>query len=325
MNKPGRISRLAPAAILALTACVAGAQDSADDVRLWLDRMNAAVESLNYRGTFVHIIGNNAETLSIVHRNADGQVRERIVSSGGTGREILRTPDSVRSVFPDQELVVLEEPNGSSLALAADLSRTSELEKYYALATRAKGLVADRDTQIVSIRARDEYRYGYLLYLDLETALPLRSEVRDYQGRVVEQLLFTEIDIVDALPESAVEPTIDVEGFAWRRPVKPEPDAEVPDIWGASRLPSGFGLSVSRRSLLAGSTYPVQHLVYTDGLATVSVFISHPKSDVDMQEGFNRFGSTNAFTIRINGRLATAMGEVPRETVQMIATSLNVL
>ena len=313
------------AVALMATAVNAAAQDEADDVKSWLDRMNSAVESLNYRGSFVHVIGNNAETLNIAHRNADGEVRELIRSAEGSGREILRTPESVRSVLPDERLVVLEEPKGPSIAVASSLNYTDELENYYTMTTKTKGHVADRDTQVVSIRARDEYRFGYLLYLDLETALPLRSEIRDDQGRVVEQMLFTTLEVVDALSESAVEPVIDVEGFTWRRPVNPEPEAApTGEIWGATRLPTGFGLSISRQSLLAGSTYPVQHLVYTDGLATVSVFISHPKSEVDMPEGFNRYGSTNAFTIRIDGRLATAMGEVPRRTVQMIATSLDV-
>ena len=320
MNK---LCAIAAAGLALALAGGASAQDAADDVKSWLDRMNAAVETLNYRGTFVHVIGNNAETLNIVHRNADGEVRELIRSLGDSGREILRTPESVRSVFPDERLVVLEEPEGSSITLASSLNYTDELANYYTMSTRTKGNVANRDTQVVSILARDEYRYGYRLYLDRETALPLRSEVRDDRGRVIEQMVFTSIEVVDALPEAAVEPMIDVEGFTWRRPVNPEPDAGTGEIWSATRLPNGFGLTISRQSMLAASTYPVQHLVYTDGLATVSVFISHPKSEVDLPEGFNRYGSTNAYSIRIDGRLATAMGEVPRRTVQMIATSLD--
>ena len=44
--------------------------------------MNRAVEELNYRGTFVHVLDGTAETLHIVHRNADGQSGERILSLG---------------------------------------------------------------------------------------------------------------------------------------------------------------------------------------------------------------------------------------------------
>jgi len=315
-------------AALALTATAfeAGAQDAsaeARDVKTWLDRMNTAVEELNYVGTFVHVVGNDAETLNIAHRFADGESREKISSHEGSGREVLRTPEIVLSVFPEKELVVLEEPEGSTNAVAASLTYTEELENYYDMRTVTKGSVAERETQVVSITPRDEFRYGYLLYLDRETALPLRSEVRDEEGRVVELMLFTEIRVVDSMPQADVEPSVDIDRFDWRRPVQPEPEAPSTEMWGATRLPNGFHLSLTRQSMLSGSKYPVQHLVYTDGLATVSVFIAHPLSDADMPEGFSRYGSTNAYSLKIDGRLATAMGEVPRRTVQRIAMSLD--
>jgi sigma-E factor negative regulatory protein RseB len=306
-----------------LQALHAVAQETADEIENWLDRMNVAVEQLNYRGTYVHVVDGNAETLDIVHRYFEGDVRERISTSNGAGPEILRTAEGVRSVFPDKQLVMIEEHEGTSIPLAAMLNYTNELERYYQMTTFPKGRTADRDTQVVSIRARDEFRYGYLLWVDIETALPLKIQVRDEAGTVVESILFTELEVLDSIPEFAVTPAIDAEGFTWKRPVAAEFDEQSNEIWSATRLPNGFRLSESRLSLLAGSKYPVQHLVYSDGLATVSVFIAHPLSDADMPEGFSRFGSTNAYSLKIDGRLATAMGDVPRLTVQRIATSLD--
>lgn len=305
--------------VLTLTAAFAQPDEG---VGIWLDRMNAAVEELNYRGTYVHV-DDSAETLRIVHRYAGGEVRERISAAGDNPREILRTAGIVLTVMPEKRRVDVEEVADSSIALAASLKYSNELDKYYELTTFAKGQIAGRDTQIVSIRARDEYRYGYNLWLDRETALPLKSEVRDENGEVVEQILFTEIEVVDSIPESEVVPAIGVDGFEWRWPIEPVDDVTTDEIWGATRLPSGFSLSLSRLSLLAGSEYPVQHLVYSDGLATVSVYISHPKSDADMAEGFRRFGSANMYSLKVDGRLAVAVGEVPRRTVQRIATSLD--
>ena len=50
--------------------------------------------------------------------------------------------------------------------------------------------------------------------------------------------------------------------------------AEIP--WRAATVPGGFKLSVATQSPIAGSDTPVEHLVYSDGLATVSVFIEDP-------------------------------------------------
>lgn len=314
-----RLLGLVPACLIAGAAF---AQPPANEVAVWLERMNTAVEELNYRGTFVHVV-DSAEVLRIVHRFEDGEVRERISATGGNEREVLRTADRVFTVIPDKRRVDVEEFEDSSIALASSRQYPDELLKYYDMTTYAKGEIAGRATQIVNIRPRDEYRYGYKLWLDRETALPLKSEVRDENGEVIEQILFTTIEVVDSIPESEVVPAIGTDGFDWRRPVEAVPEFASDEMWGATRLPNGFGLTLSRPSLLAGSEYPVQHLVYSDGLATVSVYIAHPKSDADMEEGFRRFGSANMYSLKIDGRLALAVGEVPRLTVQRIASSLD--
>jgi sigma-E factor negative regulatory protein RseB len=321
-----RLYRLPAFVAVAIAAAAPAAlgQDAAGDVKGWLDRMNVAIEQVNYRGTFVHVVDGNPETLEIVHRYADGVVGEKISSNVEDGREILRTHDLVRSVFPEKRLVVVEEPERSSIPVAPSLNYNDDLENYYQLTTFPKGSVAGRHTQVVSIRARDEFRYGYLLWLDRDNGLPLKIQVRDDTGTVIESILFTEISVLDSIPEFAVAPSIDVEGFTWKRPARVAVEELRNENWDARRLPGGFWRLDSRQVLLAGSRYPVQHLVYTDGLATVSVFIAHPLSDADMPEGFSRFGSTNAYSLKIDGRLATAIGEVPGRTVQRIATSLDV-
>ena len=87
-------------------------------------------------------------------------------------------------------------------------------------------------------------------------------------------------------------------------------------------MPGGFKLSVATQSQIGGSEYPVEHLVYSDGLATVSVFIEDPKTETEVGEGFTNLGSTNAFSLTLRGRKVTAVGEVPRQTVRTIASSL---
>ena len=87
-------------------------------------------------------------------------------------------------------------------------------------------------------------------------------------------------------------------------------------------MPGGFKLSVATQSPISGSEYPVEHLVYSDGLATVSVFIEDPKTTTDVGEGYSHVGSTNAFSLTLRGRKVTAVGEVPRQTVRTIASSL---
>ncbi len=311
-------------AVISLACTAVSAQQDADGVRSWLDRMNSSVEQTNYRGTFVYDddIDSNLQTIHIVHRYQDGAVSERVSSE--IGGEVLRTEDSVRWTFPNQQLVVVEQPYQSAIPLASSLSYADDLERHYQLTTFPGGLVAERETQIVSIRARDEYRYGYLLWLDRETALPLKMQVRNELGEVVQSFLFTEIAIGVDIPEFIVER--EPRGsFARLEPESDLPESPVAARWAATRLPKGFELSFSKQSHLGGSPFPVEHLVYTDGLATVSVFIARSNATAGMPEGFSHFGCANAYSIMIGDYLATAIGEVPRQTVQTIATSLDAL
>jgi sigma-E factor negative regulatory protein RseB len=304
--------------LLSIGALDAAAQDS----RFWLERMSRAVEELNYEGTFIHVIGRRAEMLHIVHRNENGDVAERIHAVDGVGPEIVRQRDRVQCILPDRRVVLLEQTREANPLVATLPVYSAELEANYVLMSYQKGLIASRPTQVVGIKPKDTFRFGYVLWLDQETALPLKSQVRDENGEVVEQILFTEFEILDEIPDSALASTIDTEGFTWFRP--PVQTSETPDYsaWHAT-LPQGFELSAAARRRIAGSEYPVEHLVYTDGLATVSVFIEDPNTETEVGEGYIRLGSTNAYSLTLDGRKVTAMGEVPRQTVELIATSIE--
>jgi sigma-E factor negative regulatory protein RseB len=106
------------------------------------------------------------------------------------------------------------------------------------------------------------------------------------------------------------------------RPPELVPSAAANVPWRASAVPGGFRLSAATQSPMPGSKYPVEHLVYSDGLATVSVFIEDPKTKAEVNDGFSKVGSTNTFSLTLRGRKVTAVGEVPRQTVRTIASSL---
>jgi sigma-E factor negative regulatory protein RseB len=305
--------------VLGFAVLDAGAQDA----RSWLDKMNRAVEDLNYEGTFVHVLNGNAETMYIVHRNHNGRVGERLISMDGVGREIIREEDSVQCILPDRKIVLLEERRDTSPLASSLPSYSEDLEPHYEFTMYSTARVAKRTAQVIGIKPKDEYRYGYMLWLDQDTAMPLKSQLLDENDNIVEQILFTQIEISDFIPASALKSMIDTEGFTWYR--SPQVDADVAAVvpWRASVLPGGFQLSAATQSPIAGSDYPVEHLVYSDGLATVSVFIEDPKTKADVAEGFSQVGSTNAYSLTLSGRKVTAIGEVPKQTVQRIATSLS--
>jgi sigma-E factor negative regulatory protein RseB len=74
--------------------------------------------------------------------------------------------------------------------------------------------------------------------------------------------------------------------------------------------------------------------VYSDGLATVSVFIEDqrpasgaaaaPDTPEPPMQGLARVGSGYAFSTVVQGHQVTAVGEVPAQTVEFIAHSVRI-
>src|SRR5512139_2172683 len=87
-------------------SAVAAAAD-ADDSSQWLERMNQALVSRNYDGTFAFWQSGKVEMLRIIHRVKDGHVSERMVALG-SGREIIRNGGELARYLPDQRVVIVE-------------------------------------------------------------------------------------------------------------------------------------------------------------------------------------------------------------------------
>lgn len=303
---------------------------AADDPRAWLERMNHAVENINYEGTLVHVHGGESDVLDVVHRVENGRVTERITSQDAAGREIIRDGDEVTCFFPDRREVLVEERDDQDDAqspLRGHLPGASSIrDAYYNVAFVGTERVTSRETRVVAIRPKDTFRYGYRIWTDRATAMPLKTELVDESGRMLEQIRFTSIRLPDRIPESAVRSTVAADAFAWQRSdARPEPPGSVAagGDWQAADLPPGFALVARRAKVAPNSPAGLRHLVYSDGLASVSVFIEMAVAASEQAEGVSRIGAANAYTTIVAGHMVTAVGEVPVRTAQMIASSLR--
>ena len=180
-----------------------------------------------------------------------------------------------------------------------------------------------RTTRVVALHPRDEYRYGYRLWIDQETYMPLKTQLCDTSGRVIEQILFSSIDLPERIPDSMFRPQIDAANYRWLRAERRVASVGSPALWEAMRLPPGFRMATRSNQAMPGSSEPVAHLVFTDGVASVSVFVEPRKPDSRPAQGPARVGSSSAFSTVVDGHQVTAVGEVPPNTVQFIATQVK--
>ncbi len=300
------------------------AQNEGFDTHEWLDRMNAAVEKLNYRGTFIHVTAGQVEAMRVIHRVQEGVVTERLISLDGSGREVLRTPHETRCVIKAQQAVLVDRNPGASPLRAALPEFTDELARLYKFKGGAWDRVAGRRTRIIEVYPMDSFRYGYRLWLDESTAMPLQSMMVTADAAVVEQIKFTDIDFPDTIDADELQPELAVEGFKVTVQDSPaDTDKRPIPRWQVNDLPDGFQLSVANRQSEDDSAR--EHLVYSDGLASVSVFVEPIVEDEPVSSGLATMGGSNAFSTTVEGYQVIVVGEVPKPTVRMIGESMQSL
>jgi sigma-E factor negative regulatory protein RseB len=312
---------------LALAVAVSGAA-LADEVARppaqWLERMNQALNTRNYDGTFSHWHGGQVEMLRIIHRVQDGTVSERLASLDGSGREFIRTGASLACYLPDKRTVLVEQRPAQE-SLVGFPTVNDQTANFYDVREVGRTRLNRRDTHIITVSPKDEYRYGYRLWIDDSTAMPLKTQLCDPHGRVIEQIVFANLTLPARIPDSAFRPEVSTDGFQWlRNGALPHGPPAASLAWNAMRLPPGFRMTVRSAQVLPGSATPVDHLVFTDGFASVSVFVEVQQGQAQSAVAQSAaFGSSSAFSTVIDGHKITAVGEVPPATVQFIATQVK--
>jgi sigma-E factor negative regulatory protein RseB len=328
---------LVGALLTAVPAC------AADDPREWLEKMNKALSSKNYDGTFFHISGGRVETMRIVHRVRSGRVSERLQSLDGSGREFVRANDQLTCYLPDQHTVLVEPRQDRGPFLGSLPQFDSSVGDFYRIEAMPSTHILGRPVKGIAVNPKDQFRFGYRLWLDEKTAMPLKTQLCDSHGQVIEQIFFARLDMPENIPDSDLAPTVRTDGMRWVRqgPSLDNTSAALA-AYRASQLPPGFRLTVQGAQTLGDASSPASHLVYSDGLATVSVFVEEhsvsasgitvpgdaqtpaqatPQSPM---QGLARVGSGYAFSTVVQGHQVTAVGEVPAQTVEFIAHSVKI-
>ncbi len=304
----------------------AGLPAAEDEALHWLDRMSQAVQQRNYVGTFVYLHNGRMETMRVVHRKDEDGERERLYSLTGVAREVLRDNEKVTCILPDRESVMVRASKPRSPLRSKWLQDLERLTRYYKIRVDGEDRVIGRLARVIAVQPRDPYRYGHRLWLDVESDLMLKSMVQDEQGRTVEQMMFTELELPATIPDGDLQPALSGQGFTWKDHRDEGPGAAVAlsDLhWEIGELPPGFQLEHHNRYTSPEHFDQQEHLVYGDGLATISVYIEPNGSDEDVIEGGSRRGAVNAFGTLAGEYQVTAVGEVPMEAVELVARSVR--
>ena len=257
------------------------------------------------------------------YRDASGE-KERLISLNGEAREVIRDNQNLTCIWPSSRKVVIDLSRKNSFSpifIPEDIAR---LEKYYNLKLLGMDRIADEETMVVHIDPRDRYRYGMKFWINQENGLMMKSSLIDETNREIEQVMFTSLSlfgegeklVLDSLPEIGRNYSL----IRYHRG-EGEGNLVADNSWQLDGAPGGFWRQSVLKRKIPGTDQVVQQMVYTDGLASLSVFIERQTSEIP--GGGTSMGAVNAFIRILDDHAVTAIGEVPAVTVRQVAESIT--
>jgi sigma-E factor negative regulatory protein RseB len=312
------VKRILIAGLLALGPAVVCAQSA--ETLGWLRKIQDATEKLSYAGTFIyHQNGGRSETSKITrYVHAAGNI-EKLEVIDGMPREIVRTKDSVRCYLPGSRLVKVDRRTERDFPGLLP-ERITALARHYEITLGETRRIANYDCQAVVLTPRDDLRYGYHLYADVNTGMLLRAVTVDASGAQIEQFSFTELRI-GGVTRDMVR-TRHAASRNWRVEDAAAAPARLAG-WGLSSELPGFQKVIELKRRL-GESRSAGQVVYSDGLAAVSVFIESLEGRSDpVRTGLSSMGAIHIYTREVANHMVTVVGETPAASVQRIANAVE--
>ncbi|HET9463491.1 MAG TPA: MucB/RseB C-terminal domain-containing protein [Thiobacillus sp.] len=277
----------------------------ADAALDWLNRAAAAAKQQNYGGVYVYHHGEHVEVLRVLHRiDATGEL-EKVEVLDGTPRKFLRVNNDVYCHLADGKSVRLERNALRRFFPALLPAQPASLLEYYEAKLGGTERVAGRLCQVVTLEPRDGYRYSYNLWLDKQTGLPLKSRVVNSHGGVVSMFVFSEIQI-----GKAPDVRLFHNELAGKRVHKASLDDSAAVAWDVTPPPGFERVQEAVRSL-PGKQAPVTHLVFSDGLSVLSMFVEPVDPQMQNLRGLSAEGVIGIYAREVDGHTVTTLGEVP--------------
>ena len=304
---------------------------ASEDAWLALQKAAFAARELNYQGIFVYQNGKQTRSVQITHMNNAGQELTRNVildNQSVAGKPTLKQPREVFSqgsdivIFhPKNDKVIIEKRRGQNLFPAMLPVNLNSLKTSYTAKIGVLDYIAGRQAQIIELIPKDAYRYSYKIWTDTEFGLLVKMTLQNEKNETLEQITFQELSMLNSHDLNWYQPSIDLS-----KKYEME-DAtllnRVHTNWIVAELPPGY-VKVDHIEFMAnGKIAPVNQMIFSDGIASVSLFIEPVVKGQRPKMGHHLIGSTHICANIVEGYQVMVVGEVPLATVQQIAKAVS--
>lgn len=305
-------------AVAGLVSCpaVADQQGSSGEALLLLQKVAGAAQKLTYTGIFVYQNGTRSETSRITRLIEDGNEYERLEVLDGSPREVVRRNEEVRCFLPDNKLLIVERRSARQLFPTLMPGSLAGLTEYYAIRKGSQARVAGVNSRMVVVEPKDEFRFGHQFWIEPNTGLLLKASLIGDAGTVLETFAFTELKIGGPVTREMVQPRSESDG-GWQVQRVDSNEVKVDDGQWMFRnpLPGFRRISGMKRKLRPDSPEGTQ-LIYSDGLAAISVFLEPMAGRAREEPSQFSVGAVNVYKRQVGDHQLIVMGDVPAVAIR---------
>lgn len=292
-----------------------------------LQKAAAAARALSYRGIFVCQTGRQINSVQITHFFDGKNEFARNVILDGSPREVLSQGGDVVIYNPRNEKIVIEKRRGQNMFPAVLPLNLDSIKTSYSLHPGPEERVAGRQAQVLVLEPKDNLRYSYRFWIDTEYGLLLKSVMFNNRNEIMESIAFNQVALMHTVELDWFKPKIDHnKSYVMEDEQVVITDSDSPVDWEIKELPAGYRKVDQMMRMVQGKSSPVTHVIFSDGLASVSLFIEHIAKGVKFKVApkvvLATTGNTSFYVNVNNGHLVTVVGDVPEATVVQIANAV---
>lgn len=326
--KPLVLARnIASATLIAVLCLSVYGQAAEQDSWQVLQKAAVAARALSYKGIFVCQTGKQTKSVEITHMFDGKNEFARNVVLDGSPRELLSQSGDVVIYNPRNEKIIIEKRRGQNMFPAVLPMNLDSVKQSYVLRAGDEERVAGRQAQVLVLEPKDGLRYSYRFWIDTEYGLLLKSVMFNNRNEVMESIGFNQLSLMSTVALDWFKPKIDHnKNYVMENEQQVVADDGLAVDWEIKSLPTGYYKVDQVMRKVPGKNGPVTHVVFSDGLASVSLFIEHiaksakPKSSP--KNILSTTGNTSFYANVNSGHLVTVVGDVPEATVVQIANAV---
>lgn len=320
------MKRIVLACLFAITTMglVSNAQ-AATNEEMWqtLQKAALAARSLNYQGIFVCQIGKQSKSVQITHlHNSSGEFARNVVLDGSP-REVLSQGSDLVIYNPKNEKIVIEKRRGQNMFPAILPVDLSVIKANYSVRSGELERIGGRQAQVLFLEPKDNFRYSYKFWVDTEYGLLLKSMLLNQKNQIMESMVFNQLTLINEVDLDWFRPHVDSnKHYEMENELVTIADQGALSKWTMKELPAGYRKVDQFVRMVHGKSLPVTQVVFSDGLASVSLFVEPAMKQAVTKTVHGIVGNASFYSNTTDGYQLTVVGEVPEATVAQIANAV---